>query len=143
MGGMHIRLTANRIDDENGDRLGSVVEWLDRTAEVNAEKELAAIVEAAAAGDFSMRIVEADKTGIMLQIAQGLNTVLATNEQALDDIRRILKALAEGDLSQTIETDFKGVFADLKNDTNLTIEQLRGIIAENQASKRLHQRSGA
>lgn len=129
LGDLHFLLIANPMLDDNGERLGTFVQFIDRTIQMNAEKEVAEIVHAAAAGDFSKRIVEADKAGFMLQMAQGLNNVLATSEQALGEIRRILKGLAEGDVSQTIEADFQGVFADLKNDTNLTIEQLRGIIA--------------
>ena len=130
LGGLHMRLIANPIADDHGARLGTVIEWLDRTAEVNAEKEVASIVEAAAAGDFSKRIVEADKTGFMLQIAHGLNAIVGTSEQALSEIGRILKALAEGDLSQNIQADFKGMFAELKADSNGTIERLRGIIQQ-------------
>ena len=130
IGGLHMRLAANPVADESGVRLGTVVEWLDRTAEVNAEREVAAVVEAAAAGDFSKRIAAADKAGFMLEMAQGLNAVLSTSEDALREIGDILKALAEGDLTRTIDTDFKGVFAELKANSNSTIEQLRSIIAQ-------------
>jgi methyl-accepting chemotaxis protein len=130
IGGLHMRLVANPISDENGNRLGSVIEWLDRTAEIMAEKEIAGIVEAAAAGDFGKRIEVAGKAGFMLQIAQGLNTVLGTSEQALGEINRILSSLAQGDLSQTIEADFKGVFSELTENSNSTIDRLRGIIQQ-------------
>ncbi len=127
---MDVRLTANPIADETGARLGTVIEWLDRTAEVHAEKEIGDVVKAAAAGDFSKRIAESGKSGFLLQMAQGLNAVLATSEEALRQIARILNTLAEGDLSQTIENDFKGVFAELKTDCNGTIQRLRTIILQ-------------
>jgi methyl-accepting chemotaxis protein len=130
IGGMHVRLTANPIADETGARLGTVIEWLDRTAEVNAETEIGDVVKAAAAGDFSKRIAEADKSGFLLQMAQGLNAILATSEDALREIARILNTLAEGDLSQTIDNDFKGVFAQLRTDCNGTIQRLRTIILQ-------------
>ena len=63
-----------------------MIEWLDRTAEVNAEKEIGAIVEAAAAGDFTKRIAEAGKAGFFLEMARGLNAILGTSEQALGEI---------------------------------------------------------
>jgi methyl-accepting chemotaxis protein len=120
----------NPIFDEKGERLGVTGRWADITEQLAAEKEVAAIVEAAAAGDFKKRIAEADKSGFMLQMAQGLNTVLATSEQALSEIARVLKSLAQGDLSQEIRADFKGVFADLKDNNNETIARLRDIIAQ-------------
>jgi methyl-accepting chemotaxis protein len=99
VGGLHMRLVANPIADENGRPLGTVIEWLDRTQEVNAEKEVRAIVGAAASGDLSKRIAEADKAGFMLEMAQGLNAVLSTSEHALGEISGVLRALAEGDLT--------------------------------------------
>jgi methyl-accepting chemotaxis protein len=130
IGGLHMRLAANPVAGESGARLGTVIEWLDRTAEVNAEREVAAVVEAAATGDFSKRIAEADKAGFMLEMAQGLNAVLSTSERALREIGDILKALAEGDLTRTIDADFKGVFAELKANSNSTIERLRSMISQ-------------
>ncbi len=65
IGGLHMRLIANPIADDDGERLGSVIEWLDRTAEVNAENEIGGIVAAAAAGDFTKRIEETDKIGLL------------------------------------------------------------------------------
>ncbi len=130
IGGLHMRLVANAIADENGAPLGTVLQWLDRSAEVNAEKELRAVVQAAAAGDFSKRIDEAGKAGFMLEIAQGLNAVLNTSEQGLREISGVLKALAEGDLTRTIDADFKGMFAELKDNSNGTIERLRDIIRQ-------------
>ncbi len=127
---MRIQLTVNPIFDETGARLGSVIECLDRTAEVNAESEIGRIVEAAAAGDFSKRIDEAGKAGFLLEIARGLNTILGTSEQALGEIGRILKAMAQGDLNQTIEAEFSGLFGDLKNNSNETIARLRSVIAQ-------------
>ena len=116
-----MRLAANPVADESGAKLGTVVEWLDRTAEVNAEREVATVVESAAAGDFSKRIAEADKAGFMLEMAQRLNAVLSTSERALCEIGNILKAIAEGDLTCTIDADFEGVFAELKANSNSQI----------------------
>ena len=125
-----VRMTVNPIFDETGARLGSVIECLDRTVEANAEKEVADIVEAAAAGDFSKRIDEAGKAGFLLEMARGLNAVVSTSESALSEIGRILKSMAQGDLNQAIEADFKGAFAELKENANGTIERLREIIAQ-------------
>ena len=124
-----MRLVANAIADEKGAPLGTLLQWVDRSAEVNAEKELRAIVQAAAAGDFSKRIDEVGKAGFMLEIAQGLNAVLNTSEQGQGEISRALNALAEGD-TRTIDADFSGIFGEVKADSNSTIERLRGIITQ-------------
>ncbi len=128
LGGRNFDVVTSPVFGEEGERLGTAAQWTDVTEQLAAEMEVGGIVEAAAAGDFSKRIGEGDKSGFMLQMAQGVNSILATSEQALGEISRILKALSQGDLTRTIEADFKGVFADLKNDSNAAIEQLRGLI---------------
>ena len=81
VGGLHMNLAANPIAGESGERLGTVLEWHERTAEINAQREMAAIVEAAAAGDFTKRIAEAGKAGFFLEMARGLNAILGTSER--------------------------------------------------------------
>ena len=48
--GLTFSLVANPIVDAQGERLGTVVEWKDRTAEVAAEHEINQIVEGAVQG---------------------------------------------------------------------------------------------
>ena len=128
LGGRDCDLVTTPVFNEKGERIGTAGQWADHTAQLAAEKEIAAIVEAAAAGDFKMRVAETDKTDFLLEMARGLNAILGTSEQALGEIGRILKALAEGDLSQEIRADFEGIFAELKDNSNETIVKLRDII---------------
>ena len=50
------QLIANPVMDEENNRLGTVIEWKSRTVEVQIEKEIDSVIEAAAAGDLSKRI---------------------------------------------------------------------------------------
>ncbi len=130
LGGRDFDVVTSPVFGEQGQRIGSAGQWNDITEQLVAEREVAALVESAAAGDFSKRIAEDDKSGFMLQMAQGLNTVLSTSEQALGEIGRIVKALADGDLTQKIDVEFKGVFAELQAGANSAIERLRDIIGK-------------
>ena len=130
LGGRDFDVVTNAVYGERGERLGTASQFNDITEQLAAEKEIADIVHAAAAGDFSKRIGEPGKSGFMLQMAQGLNSVLGTSEQALGEISRILRAMAQGDLSQNIEAEFKGVFAELKDNSNSTMERLHDIITQ-------------
>ncbi|MEW5789872.1 MAG: PAS domain-containing protein, partial [Pseudomonadota bacterium] len=73
IGGRTMTVVANPVLDEQGQRLGSVVEWADRTEEVSVEKAVAGLVEAAAAGDFSQRLDATGKDGFFRQLAEGIN----------------------------------------------------------------------
>ncbi len=63
VGGRTYRIIANPVNGANGERLGAVVEWVDRTQEVAVEEEIAAIVAAAQRGDLSARVRKEGKSG--------------------------------------------------------------------------------
>ena len=129
LGHLYFRLVANPIFAADGTRLGSVVEWLDRTKEVEAEQEVAKIVQAAGRGDFSERVNSDNKVGFMKTISQGLNSLVDTVEAGLNDIATVLMAIAEGDLTKKIDTEYQGTFNDLKNYCNQTTENLTNTIS--------------
>ncbi len=123
-----IRLSTSPVIDAKGVYLGRVCQWLDRTAEIAAEKEVAAMVEAAAAGDFSQRIGVNDKDGFFKTLAGDLNAFVEAADNGLSDVVRVLNALAQGDLTQTIDREYRGTFAQMKEDANATVGKLKQIV---------------
>ncbi|MEN0039457.1 MAG: methyl-accepting chemotaxis protein [Cellvibrio sp.] len=130
VGKRHFRLVANPIFSKEGVRLGSVVEWQDRTIEVGVEVEVNTLVEAAALGNFSERIKIADKDGFFLKLAEGLNTLVTTAEKGLNDVARVLGAIAKGDLTEKITDDYSGTFGELKNYCNETTSSLTSMLGD-------------
>ena len=128
LGGRTFVLIANPIENEQGERLGAVVEWLDRTDEVVVEKEVDGLVQAAINGDLSHRIEMDNKEGFFLTLATGLNDLVGVAESVVNDTARILNALANGRLTETITADYQGSFEQLKQDSNATVEKLTEII---------------
>jgi len=128
VGPLTMQITATPVFGDTGERLGTVVEWKNRTAEIGVENEVSRIVEAAANGDFSQHIDEAGKDSFYLLLAKGINEVLKTTNAGIDDVVRVLRSIAQGDLTQKIEADYNGVFNQLKNDVNSTIEHLTDVI---------------
>ncbi len=134
IGGLTLDIIANPVFDDNGRRLGTVVEWDNQTAEVQVEKEVGDIVVAASAGEFSNRIPLDGKTGFFERLAKGMNQMLDVTESALNDVSGVLGALSTGDLTKTIDADYEGVFDQLKNDVNSTIDRLTHIISDLQGN---------
>jgi methyl-accepting chemotaxis protein len=130
VGDMVFRLSASPIYNPDGARLGTVLEWIDRTAEVNAEQEIVNVVAAAAAGDFSGRVASEDKTGFYKLVAEGMNQIVSTADNALKDVLRVLNGLEQGDLTQGIDKQYQGTFEALKSAVNNTITTLSSIIGE-------------
>lgn len=127
---MHFRLTENPIFNENRQRIGTVLECLDRTIEVAAENEIGQVVEAAAMGDFSSRIDTGSKKDFFLKLAEGLNTLLNTTESGLNDINSVLNAISQGDLTQRVTADYQGSFGSLKDGCNETAANLSQMLGE-------------
>jgi methyl-accepting chemotaxis protein len=130
LGGRTMSVAASPVVNEEGQRLGTIAEWHDRTNEVAVEKEVADIVNAASNGDFSQRFNLQDKEGFLLELSIGLNDLLDTCEIGLNDVARVLAALSRGDLTETITSDYEGTFGQLKNDTNATVEKLKDVIKQ-------------
>lgn len=130
VGGRSFSLVANPVIDDKGERLGSIVEWNDRTVEVAVEKEVANIVEKAVAGDFTTRINEDGKSGFFGKLSSDINRLMQVSESGLNDVLEVLAALASGDLTKTINKDYEGIFGELKSSINETVDKLSQIVGD-------------
>jgi methyl-accepting chemotaxis protein len=115
---------------ENNSRVGTVVEWSDRTSEVAVEKDIDHIISQASKGSFDQKIDLTDKDGFFLTASKGLNGLLDTTNIAVNDVKRVFSAIANGDLSERIERDYEGSFGQLKEDVNATVSKLKQVIDE-------------
>ena len=134
VGSLSFSLSASPIVDAAGERVGTVVEWADRTLEVAIEREVAELVRSAAQGDFSGRLALDGKTGFFAALSGGMNELMGTSEQGLGDVAELLAAFARGDLTHRIERDYAGLFGKVKESGNQTAEQLTRVIGEVRAA---------
>jgi methyl-accepting chemotaxis protein len=130
VGSLHFGFIANPIVDAHGKRVGTVVEWMDRTIEAGVEQEIAAIVDGAARGDFSSRLTEEGKTGFFANLSRNINGLMDNSEQGLTDVAEVLLAFSEGDLSKRIEREHEGLFGRVKDNVNSTAETLTRVFGE-------------
>ncbi|WP_126969761.1 methyl-accepting chemotaxis protein [Xanthomonas sp. BRIP62411] len=126
--GRQIDFVYSPIIAADGARLGTIAQWVDVTAQVNAEQTLIQIIDAAAAGDFSRRMQIDGMDGVLLSLAQGINRIYDSVETHLAALARVIGALADGDLTQRVDGDAHGIFARLRDDTNQTVTRLTEII---------------
>jgi methyl-accepting chemotaxis protein len=94
------------------------------------EEAVGGIVQAAVAGDFSQRVDLEGKSGLVLHIGTAINSLCENVAKALDDLITMLNALADGDLTQRITTEYQGNFAILKDNANMTAERIGATITE-------------
>ncbi len=105
-----------------------------REKEAAFQREIDAVTEAAAKGEFNRRIATDNREGIFLSIATRINGLNDTVRQATDELDAMLAAMAKGDLSKRISSDYQGKFGELKDNANNTAAQLTDIVAQIQAA---------
>lgn len=128
IGGRHFELLAAPIVDADGSRAGTVVEWTDRALEIFLETEVGATVEAAIQGDFSRRIDTGRLQGTYAELAKRLNQLMNVSEQGLKDAAKVFAALADANLTARINSDYSGLFAEMKDSAARTMTQLSEMI---------------
>ncbi len=130
IGGRAFNLVANPVLDSSGNRLGSVVEWVDYQAEILVQREIDGIINKAIAGEFDSRIVQEGKTGFFRNIAEKINSLLDISSTGISDVAIVLNAVSNGDLTKRVTKDYKGIFGELKEYTNRTASKILEIIRE-------------
>lgn len=101
-----------------------------KTALLAVSSEIKDIVDAGVQGNFSHR-VDSDNFEFMFKdILNNLNRLSETCDLGFGDVERVAKALAEGDLTQTISKDYPGTFGQVKEAVNVTVENLRDMLGK-------------
>ncbi|MCL1549869.1 methyl-accepting chemotaxis protein [Xanthomonas nasturtii] len=99
---------------------------------MNAEIKQLAL--SAANGDFSAR-GDADRFQYDFHLmVDSLNQLMATADGNLQSLSALLQSIAAGDLTARMTGDFKGVFAQMRDDANATATQLAEIVGRIQHS---------
>ncbi len=130
MAGSSMEVVVTPVITTEGKTIGSVAEWLDRTAEVLVEEEVAIILVAAVMGDFSKRIVMKGKVGFFRELSESINQLMQTTECAINEATRVFKVLSHGDLGVKITNPYTGTLGELKADANTMVDDLNNIIGQ-------------
>ena len=134
LGGRMYDLTTNAVFTESGVRMGTIGQWMDVTDQLATEKEIDALVQAAALGEFSQRLTLDGKNGFFANLSTGMNQLMDTSEQGLTDVAGLLAAFAEGDLTHRIQRDYAGLFGKVKESANSTADNLTRVLGEVRAA---------
>ncbi len=128
IGGRIYNVVTNPIVNERGERLGTVGEWVDRTAELNAQRSVASLISRASAGDLAARMDTSTLEGFYRELGGGINQLLTTTAEAINEIGALLARIAQGDLTRLVETEYQGTFGQLRDDANRTVSHLRELV---------------
>ncbi len=135
LGGRTLRIIANPMLDGDGKRIGTVVEWADRTVEVAVEAEIKALVDSANSGDLTKRVNLEGKVGVFAEIGKGINQltdnmaiVVSRVKAASTEVSRGADEISQGntDLSQRTEEQASSL-----EETASSMEQMTSTVKQN------------
>ncbi|HWS65159.1 MAG TPA: methyl-accepting chemotaxis protein [Steroidobacteraceae bacterium] len=135
IGGHTLVLSASPILDSTGGRLGTVLEWRNRTREVAVEHEVKSVVEEALRGNLEARLPVDGKRGFHANLAGGLNelldnlsTVVRTVKSAVVDIRSSADEISRGnaELSERTQTQSSAL-----EETGSAMEEMTATVRQN------------
>jgi methyl-accepting chemotaxis protein len=88
----------------------------------------AAVMQKLAAGDFEVDVATApgDSTSLLYSIKQ----MVVSAGDSIKDVVRVMGAMAQGDLTQTIDKHYEGAFGEMKTYANDTVAKLSQVVAE-------------
>lgn len=112
------------IFGENGERLGTVIEWINMTEQLAIEGSIERIVNDASKGILNGRIPTEHLKGFEQNISQSMNTLLESFGQTTQTLNRILSGMSEGDLTLRIENDYEGDLLVMKTAVNSALNNI-------------------
>lgn len=86
------------------------------------------VVHDAIAGKFSSRIDPNFEDEILVELAQNINLLMEAVDVGLSETGALLERVADGNLSERMEGNFHGAFADLQTNVNGMIDSLTDLI---------------
>jgi methyl-accepting chemotaxis protein len=88
------------------------------------------VVDAANRGDFKVRVDVAGLAGFQKELGDGMNSFVAKTGDSINDVVRVMGAMSQGDLTQTILKSYEGSFEEMKTYVNETVTRLAQVVSE-------------
>lgn len=105
--------------------LGLVLGWyMGRHLDAPVERLADALEQLVESGDFSQRLISHDSNDAAARASKAFNRVQGRMQRAIDEVNRVILALAQGDTSARIKMPMIGHFGTLKEATNQSAESV-------------------
>jgi methyl-accepting chemotaxis protein len=125
-----IQASYNPVLDASGKPCKVVKYATDITLQKRGQAELARLITQATAGKLDERIDAAGYTGSTLAMITGVNRLMDGIVTPLREVKRVVTALSTGDLVATMQGDYHGEFAVLRDAVNASMTALREMVAQ-------------
>lgn len=128
--GYVLKLNLQPVIGPNGQRIGTVVEWIDFTQQASIEKTLENALALAAKGHTDIRLTTSNLDGFFKTVALDINTLLSTLNGAIENMVKVMVQLSSGDLTGRIDKDLQGALAAMKGATNASLNNISAVMMQ-------------
>ena len=128
--GLMFELIAIALLDEEGNHVGSAVQWLDITEQKDAENQVDKLIKDAISGQLDSRIDTSVYEGFMKGLGDNINSLMNAIVEPISDAINIAQSLANGDLTKNMDGEYAGEFLALANAMNGSIDKLSTMVDE-------------
>ncbi|MEQ6341966.1 MAG: methyl-accepting chemotaxis protein [Gammaproteobacteria bacterium] len=125
-----IQASYNPIYDLTGKPFKVVKYATDISQQKDAERQIQTLIDTALLGKLDNRIDVSRYDGSIRKMADSINQLMETIVSPVRESSRVIGLLAEGDLTQKMEGDFKGEFAELSDSINTSIDNLFKMVGD-------------
>jgi methyl-accepting chemotaxis protein len=121
---LEFEVNATGIVGPSGEYMGNMVEWRDITEQKDAERQIETLINSAIEGNLEQRIDSSTYEGFMKGLGEGINQLMNAVVLPVRETKRVAELLAKGDLTELMDGDFQGEFAELKDAINSSMQNL-------------------
>jgi len=122
--GRTFNVAVARIKNQEGDERGFSLEWEEITERLAVEAQVATVIEEAATGNFDTQLDIKTEDAFIASLANGMNRISEIVSNFLGETINLFDAVAEGDLSKRLSSNYEGALATAANGMNTSISDL-------------------
>ncbi|MDD1791938.1 methyl-accepting chemotaxis protein [Enterovibrio sp. ZSDZ42] len=134
VGGLEFTLTCIAMYDSSGNFIGPALQWEDITQQMAGQRDVEGLIRDASEGRLGSRMDTNKYSGFMANLSEGINGLLDSMVEPLNNCRDVMSKVSEGDLKVNMPDNYKGDFAELSNAVNTSITNLRDMVEKITAS---------
>ncbi|UXI03838.1 aerotaxis transducer Aer2 [Photobacterium sp. TY1-4] len=128
VGELEFMLTCIAMHDDKGVFIGPALQWEDITEQMDGQRQVDRLIQNAMQGQLDSRMDTSVYGGFMQELGNGINGLLDTVVEPLNQCIEVMSQVADGNLQQTMSTEHQGDFSKLADSVNTSITNLRKMV---------------
>ncbi|OOE70657.1 methyl-accepting chemotaxis protein [Salinivibrio kushneri] len=128
LGKLEFALSCIALYDDDGEYIGPGLQWEDITEQMDGQRQVERLIASAAEGNLTARMNTSQYRGSMAKLGNGINQLLDSFIDPVNESIRVMQGVSKGDLKMTMSEDYKGDFDVLSRAINTSINNVRNMV---------------